>query len=56
MVEVREIKPIDSQIWNDFVISHNGANYSHLFEWKMVFEQSYSLKTYYLGIFVNNLL
>ncbi|MCX6170072.1 MAG: GNAT family N-acetyltransferase [Ignavibacteriales bacterium] len=56
MLEIREINHNDSKLWNDFVISNIHSNYSHLYEWKVIFEHSYSLKTIYISIFDDNVL
>lgn len=46
----------ESARWDDFVISNPDSDYTHLYRWKNVFEESYSLKTKYLGIFNDDIL
>ncbi len=53
MLIVREITQSDAAKWNNFVQFHKESDYSHLYEWKNIFEKSYSLKTLYLGVYNN---
>jgi len=51
MLIVNEITESNSLQWNHFVQSHPESDYSHLYEWKHIFEDTYGMKTLYLGIF-----
>ncbi len=53
MYSVKEICNAGRHQWNNFVFENNGATVFHLFEWKNVFEKSYKLQTYYLGLYLN---
>ncbi len=56
MVDLIEFNDENSHLWNDFVFNHDNSSYSHLYEWKRIFEDSYSLETKYVGFkFDNNL-
>lgn len=54
MVVVTEIHEEKKNEWNAFVHSHKGAAYTHLYEWKKIYEEGYNLKTFYLGFYQSN--
>jgi len=54
MIVIREIKKSDSSRWDSFVYSQDESDYSHLYDWKSIYEESYALKTFYLGAFDND--
>ncbi|MCX6175433.1 MAG: GNAT family N-acetyltransferase [Ignavibacteriales bacterium] len=54
MLNFIEINDENSRLWNSFIFSHTDASYSHLYEWKKILEESYSLKTKYFGALNNN--
>lgn len=51
MILVSEIRNENKDSWNEFVFTHKNAAYTHLYEWKKIFECSYNLKTFYLGFY-----
>lgn len=51
MILIREIDTNDSARWDSFVYSQVESDYSHLYDWKSIYEESYALKTLYLGAF-----
>ncbi len=54
MLNFIEINDENSRLWNSFIFSHTDASYSHLYEWKKILEESYSLKTKCIGVLNNN--
>ncbi|MBM3711814.1 MAG: peptidoglycan bridge formation glycyltransferase FemA/FemB family protein [Actinobacteria bacterium] len=51
MLKIKELNNDETEIWDSYVLSHPHADYSHLYNWKLVFSDSYSLETMYLGLF-----
>jgi serine/alanine adding enzyme len=54
MIVIREVDKNDSARWDTFVYSQQESDYSHLFVWKSIYEESYALETLYLGAFDND--
>ncbi|MFA5792095.1 MAG: GNAT family N-acetyltransferase [Candidatus Paceibacterota bacterium] len=54
MLNFIEINDENSNLWNNFILNHDDASYSHLYEWKKILEESYSLNTKCLGVLNNN--
>ena len=54
MIDIREIDTNDSTLWDKFVYSNYESDYTHLYGWKSVYQESYGLKTQYLGLFDND--
>lgn len=51
MLIIKEFTDNDSYQWNKFVDNQNDSTFYHLYEWKKIYEESYKLKTYYLGFY-----
>lgn len=56
MIVIREIDTKDSAHWDNFVCSNDESDYSHLYGWKSIYEESYALETQYIGVFENDIL
>ncbi len=52
MLVIKEFSDNDSYQWNKFVNNHNDSTFYHLYEWRKIYEESYRLKTYYLGFYL----
>lgn len=56
MIIVKEIDKTEAKLWDEFVLSHSESSYTHLYAWKYIYENSYGLKSIYLGIFDGSIL
>jgi FemAB-related protein (PEP-CTERM system-associated) len=55
-LHIEQLKKSDEKVWDDYVMSHDGALFSHLMGWRDVVTNVYGLEPFYLAAKENGVL